>query len=242
VLPGHVTGRVRVRPARPAGPCGAAPLGLSGAEPGEITFHWFVAGEARTTSTIKPSMPLGRHETGAQPPCPTRENPRRKRRSPTHVEPPRPSSRIRQQSSIGTSGPFSERGHPNGPACQALPEYCGRTSCVSIQRPCSGSKRSRRGELRQLTGIGISYMLMGETGADFDHPEIERPPEGRDLVPGGPTRDIRLPRRCWGRPTPPGRSDRATQRSGSGRPSNRLGPPGQTAQRSESRAAMWALG
>jgi hypothetical protein len=98
-----------------------------------------------------------------------------------------------------------------------------------------------QGRTPTIDRIGISYMLMGETGADFDHPEIERP-RGKGLVPGGPTRDVRLPRRCWGRPTPPGRSDRATQRSGSGRPSNRLGPPGQTAQRSESRAAMWALG
>ena len=34
--------------------------------------------------------------------------------------------------------------------------------------------------------IGISYMLMGETGADFDHPELTRPPEGKDWYRVGP--------------------------------------------------------
>ena len=34
--------------------------------------------------------------------------------------------------------------------------------------------------------IGISYMLMGEVGADFDHPEATQPPEGKDWYHAGP--------------------------------------------------------
>src|SRR5260370_40416574 len=34
--------------------------------------------------------------------------------------------------------------------------------------------------------IGISYMLMGEVGADFDHPEYKQPPEGKDWDRAGP--------------------------------------------------------
>lgn len=34
--------------------------------------------------------------------------------------------------------------------------------------------------------IGISYMLMGEAGADFDHPEASAPPEGQDWYRVGP--------------------------------------------------------
>lgn len=34
--------------------------------------------------------------------------------------------------------------------------------------------------------IGISYMLMGEAGADFDHPEIHLPPPGKTWYRAGP--------------------------------------------------------
>jgi len=43
-----------------------------------------------------------------------------------------------------------------------------------------------QGRTPTIDRIGISYTLMGETGADFDHPEIERPPEGRDRYRVGP--------------------------------------------------------
>jgi hypothetical protein len=35
------------------------------------------------------------------------------------------------------------------------------------------------GETPTVDRIGISYMLMGEVGADFDHP-ADQPPEGKD--------------------------------------------------------------
>ena len=42
------------------------------------------------------------------------------------------------------------------------------------------------GKTPTIDRIGISYMLMGETGADFDHPELERPPEGKTWYRVGP--------------------------------------------------------
>jgi hypothetical protein len=50
-----------------------------------------------------------------------------------------------------------------------------------------GLSGTERGEITfHWFVIGTSYMLMGETGADFDHPAIERPPEGRDWYLVGP--------------------------------------------------------
>lgn len=43
-----------------------------------------------------------------------------------------------------------------------------------------------QGKTPTIDRIGISYMLMGETGADFDHPEIGTPPEGKDWYRAGP--------------------------------------------------------
>jgi hypothetical protein len=42
------------------------------------------------------------------------------------------------------------------------------------------------GETPTIDRIGISYMLMGEVGADFDHPEAGQPPEGKDWYHVGP--------------------------------------------------------
>ena len=41
-------------------------------------------------------------------------------------------------------------------------------------------------ETPTIDRIGISYMLMGEVGADFDHPEAMQPPEGKDWYHVGP--------------------------------------------------------
>lgn len=43
-----------------------------------------------------------------------------------------------------------------------------------------------QGRAPTIDRIGISYMLMGETGADFDHPEAATPPEGKDWYRVGP--------------------------------------------------------
>ncbi len=44
----------------------------------------------------------------------------------------------------------------------------------------------RTWETPTIDRIGISYMLMGEVGADFDHPEYKQPPEGKDWYHAGP--------------------------------------------------------
>jgi hypothetical protein len=43
-----------------------------------------------------------------------------------------------------------------------------------------------QGKIPTIDRIGISYMLMGEAGADFDHPESKQPPEGKDWYRAGP--------------------------------------------------------
>jgi hypothetical protein len=47
-------------------------------------------------------------------------------------------------------------------------------------------KEFMQGKKPTIDRIGISYMLMGEVGADFDHPEYEQPPEGKDWYQAGP--------------------------------------------------------
>lgn len=42
------------------------------------------------------------------------------------------------------------------------------------------------GETPTIDRIGISYMLLGEAGADFDHPEATTPPPGSDWYRVGP--------------------------------------------------------
>jgi hypothetical protein len=42
------------------------------------------------------------------------------------------------------------------------------------------------GKSPTIDRIGISYMLMGETGADFYHPEAKEPPKGKDWYRVGP--------------------------------------------------------
>jgi len=42
------------------------------------------------------------------------------------------------------------------------------------------------GKTPTIDRIGISYMLLGEAGADFDHPEATVPPEGKDWYRAGP--------------------------------------------------------
>jgi hypothetical protein len=44
----------------------------------------------------------------------------------------------------------------------------------------------RQGKTPAIDRIGISYMLMGEAGADFDHLEATQPPEGKDWYHVGP--------------------------------------------------------
>jgi hypothetical protein len=51
------------------------------------------------------------------------------------------------------------------------------------------------GRTPTIDRIGISYMLMGEVGADFDHPEYNHPPRGQGLVSRRAARDVCLPRR-----------------------------------------------
>ena len=43
-----------------------------------------------------------------------------------------------------------------------------------------------QGKTPTIDRIGISYMLMGEVGADFDHPEATQPPAGKDWYHAGP--------------------------------------------------------
>ena len=43
-----------------------------------------------------------------------------------------------------------------------------------------------QGKSPTIDRIGISYMLMGEAGADFDHPELNRPPPGKHWYRVGP--------------------------------------------------------
>jgi hypothetical protein len=47
-------------------------------------------------------------------------------------------------------------------------------------------KEVKQGKTPTIDRIGISYMLMGEVGADFDHPESTQPPEGKDWYHVGP--------------------------------------------------------
>jgi hypothetical protein len=47
-------------------------------------------------------------------------------------------------------------------------------------------KEIGQGKVPTIDRVGISYMLMGETGADFDHPELESPPEDGDWYRVGP--------------------------------------------------------
>lgn len=42
------------------------------------------------------------------------------------------------------------------------------------------------GQTPTIDRIGISYMLLGEAGADFDHPEADTPPPGKDWYRVGP--------------------------------------------------------
>jgi len=48
------------------------------------------------------------------------------------------------------------------------------------------SRELRQGKTPTIDRIGISYMLMGETGADFDDPSAKQPPEGKDWYRAGP--------------------------------------------------------
>ena len=43
-----------------------------------------------------------------------------------------------------------------------------------------------QGKTPTIDRIGISYMLLGETGADFDDPMATKPPEGKDWYRAGP--------------------------------------------------------
>jgi hypothetical protein len=43
-----------------------------------------------------------------------------------------------------------------------------------------------QGKTPTIDRIGISYMLMGEVGADFDDPRATQPPEGKDRYHAGP--------------------------------------------------------
>jgi len=43
-----------------------------------------------------------------------------------------------------------------------------------------------QGKTPTIDRIGISYMLMGETGADFDDPAARQPPAGKDWYRAGP--------------------------------------------------------
>jgi hypothetical protein len=43
-----------------------------------------------------------------------------------------------------------------------------------------------QGKKPTIDRIGISYMLMGEAGADFDHLEAKQPPDGKDWYHAGP--------------------------------------------------------
>jgi hypothetical protein len=43
-----------------------------------------------------------------------------------------------------------------------------------------------QGKTPAIDRIGISYMLMGETGADFDDPAAKKPPEGKEWYRAGP--------------------------------------------------------
>ena len=47
-------------------------------------------------------------------------------------------------------------------------------------------KELRQGKTPTIDRIGISYMLMGETGADFDDPKATKPPESKDWYHAGP--------------------------------------------------------
>ncbi|ETZ36106.1 hypothetical protein L843_2736 [Mycobacterium intracellulare MIN_061107_1834] len=47
-------------------------------------------------------------------------------------------------------------------------------------------KQWMAGEAPTIDRIGISYMLLGEAGADFDHPEATIPPVGKDWYRVGP--------------------------------------------------------
>jgi hypothetical protein len=47
-------------------------------------------------------------------------------------------------------------------------------------------KEVAQGKTPTIDRIGISYMLMGEVGADFDHLEAKQPPEGKDWYHAGP--------------------------------------------------------
>jgi hypothetical protein len=44
----------------------------------------------------------------------------------------------------------------------------------------------KQGKTPTIDRIGISYMLMGETGADFDDVHATQPPEGKDWYRAGP--------------------------------------------------------
>jgi len=47
-------------------------------------------------------------------------------------------------------------------------------------------KELAQGKTPTIDRIGISYMLMGEVGADFDDPMATQPPEGKDWYHAGP--------------------------------------------------------
>ena len=47
-------------------------------------------------------------------------------------------------------------------------------------------KEVMQGKTPTIDRIGISYMLMGEVGADFDHPEYTQPTPGKDWYRAGP--------------------------------------------------------
>jgi hypothetical protein len=69
---------------------------------------------------------------------------------------------------------------PTPPGTPQPAPMCGDPTMISWFREVM------QGKTPTIDRIGISYMLMGEVGADFDHPEAKQPPEGKDWYHVGP--------------------------------------------------------
>jgi hypothetical protein len=69
---------------------------------------------------------------------------------------------------------------PTPPGKPHAAPMCGDPTMMAWLRDVTQGKKPT------IDRIGISYMLMGEVGADFYHPEQKQPPAGKDWYRAGP--------------------------------------------------------
>jgi hypothetical protein len=77
-------------------------------------------------------------------------------------------------------------GYPIGSASRRLSVSLRRPRCAQTPTTIQWFRELSEGKPPTINRVGISYVLLGESGADFDHPERKEPPEGQDWYHAGP--------------------------------------------------------